>query len=62
MSYGDTLDLVVRALGGYDPKTRYAVYLATYKPSSRVLTMLEREIEAVAAMLVSGAVSGVDLR
>ncbi len=54
--------LVVRALGGYDPKTRYAAYLATYKPSGRVLTVLEREIEAVAAMLVSGTVSGVDLR
>jgi hypothetical protein len=54
--------LVVRALGGYDPKTRYAVFLATYKPSGRVLTVLEREIEAVAAMLVSGTVSGVDLR
>ncbi len=54
--------LVVRALGGYDPKTRYAVFLATYKPSGRVLTILEREIEAVAAMLVSGTVSGVDLR
>lgn len=51
--------LVVRALGGYDPRDRYAAYLAYYKPSMRVFDVLRAEIESVTALLVRG---GVDLR
>lgn len=54
--------LVVRQLGGYDPKGRYAAYLAAFKPSGRVLTLLQREIEITAGKVVSGHVTGVDLR
>ena len=54
--------LVVRELGGYDPRPRYAAYLAAFKPSGRVLTLLQKEIEITAGKIVTGNVTAVDLR
>lgn len=47
--------LVVRTLGGYDPRARYARYLAIYKHDIGALEHYHADIEATAAWLISSA-------
>jgi hypothetical protein len=45
---------VIRRSAGYDPRDRYAKYLATIKVDARILAVHRREIESVALMLLGG--------
>lgn len=44
--------LVVRRLAGYDPRDRYAAYLASFKTSGPVLDLYRHEIDVVVRRLV----------
>lgn len=54
--------LVVKELGDYEDIDRWATLMARYKPNGNVLTLLRREIEFAAKLMITGDLSKVDLR